>query len=242
MQRIKKFKSETRTRKKVRKTPAMVPMSALAKAETKIFDTFYSTAIPAVTTAWNAGIADPATFLCLCVPVVGAALNQRIGRRINYFKVKIRGQIKCAAQAAQSASETASSVRILLVADKQTNAAAMTAAQLMTPDAGTSMSLQAFQNQDNFGRFQVLKDKRFSISNANLVGSPTTGDVVQQGMLILFKINYTFKNPMPAHFNATNGGTIADIVDNSLHVVCACDNASYAPVLQYASRVVYQDA
>lgn len=249
MKRIKKFKSEmTSHKKKVRKTRrggrTFVPRTsgALAVSETKIFDTFYNTAVPAITTSWSSGIADPATFLCLCVPVVGAALNQRIGRRINYFKVKIRGQYKCAAQQTQAAAETASSLRIMLVVDKQTNAAQMTAAQLMAPDATTSLSLQAFQNTDNFGRFQVLKDKRHKISNANLVGSPTTGDVVQQGMLIPFKLNYTFKKPLSAHFNATNGGTIADIVDNSLHIVCACDNSSYAPTLQYAARVVYQDA
>jgi len=236
----KKIKKTMMTKRGARR---FVPRTsgALSLTESKVFDTFYSAAIPAITTSWSSGIADPATFLCLCVPVVGAALNQRIGRAINYFKIKIRGQVKCAAQTAQSASETSSSIRVLLVVDKQTNAAAMTAAQLMAPDASTNMSVASFQNTDNFGRFQVLKDKRFVITNANLVGSPTAGDVAQQGMVKLFKINYTFRKPLTAHFNATNGGTIADIVDNSLHVVAACDNASYVPQLQYACRVVYID-
>ena len=60
--------------------------------EMKYFDTAVaSRAVPQVAT-WLGTTLDPTTFNTLCVPVVGAAYNQRIGKEINIVKLKIRGR------------------------------------------------------------------------------------------------------------------------------------------------------
>lgn len=227
---------------------------AAVTGEMKYFDCELQTAnVAACTTTWVAGTSqDPsstinlgsaavATPLNLCSPTVGAALNQRVGRKITIRKVKVHGYLFMPAQAAQAAADPASKVRILLVQDMQTNAAQMTGAQLLNDAGAPFTTLESFQNPNNFGRFRVLKDKMFTFSNANLAGSPTAGDVIQASEIRSWKFAVNFKNPVTVHFNATNGGTVADIVDNSFHIVAGTDNASYVPQIGYYSRVCYKD-
>jgi len=227
---------------------------AAVTGEMKYYDAeLNSAAIAATTGTWVAGtLADPSTSInlgaaavatpgALCVPTVGAALNQRVGRKITIRKVKVHGTIAIPPQAAQAAADSAAKVRIVLVMDQQTNAAPMLSADLFNNAGAAATTINSFQNPNNFGRFRVLKDKMISLSNLNLAGSPTTADVIQAAAKLNFKFAVNFKKPIEVHFNATNGGTVADIVDNSLHMICATDNATYAPTLAYYSRVCYKD-
>jgi len=228
---------------------------AAVTGEMKYFDADYNpvSGIAVVTTSYPAGsMVDPLTTinlgaapvanpLTLCAPTVGAGLNQRVGRKINIHKVKIHGTVSIPAQAAQAVADPATKIRIVLVLDQQTNATQMTAAQLFNDGTAAVTVINSFQNPNNFGRFRVLKDKYISFSNMNLAGSPTSADVIQASARINFKFAVNFKKPIVVHFNAANGGTVADIVDNSLHMICATDNNSYAPNIAYYSRVCYKD-
>lgn len=211
--------------------------------EMKYFDSERSAAsIDAVTTTWGANtIRDPTTLNTLCCPQVGAAVNQRIGREIKVHKIKIQGYVNVPSQSAQNNGDNSSAVRFILVQDMQTNATQMTSAQLLTDQAGADTTIHAFQNINNFGRFRVLKDKKITISDMTLTGSPTTGDVVQSGFKRNFKINHVFKDPVPVRFNGTNGGTIADIIDNSFHFIIGTDQVALAPTVSYVCRVCYKE-
>lgn len=226
---------------------------AAVTGEMKQFDCEQSVAIAATTTTWVPGtLVDPSTTinlgsaavanpLCLFAPTVGSALNQRIGRQVKMMKVKVNGFLQVPVQATQAAADAATKVRIILVMDKQSNAGQMTSAQLQRDAGSAGTTVCSFQNPDNFGRFKVLKDKTLFLSNMNLAGSPTAGDVVQAGFNLPFKFSYRFKKPVDVHFNATNGGTVADIVDNSLHMICGANAISYAPSITYYSRVSYKE-
>lgn len=209
----------------------------------KYFDTAFTTAaIVAAGTTWATAVTNPTTFDTLCVPTVGAAINQRIGRSIKVLKIRLRGTINVAPQALQSAADTSTKIRYMIVQDEQTNAAEMTGTQLMENAANSIASLNSFQNLDNFGRFRVLKDKTIVISNANLANDTgASGGLVQSGMKRTFKCTIVFREPVVIRFNATNGGTIADIVDNSLHFVIAADQIDYAPTVGYSCRVCYKE-
>jgi len=186
----------------------------------------------------SAAVANP---LGLFAPTVGAGLNQRIGRKVKVLKIKVQGRISCAAQAGIAAGDPVGAIRLVLVMDQQTNAAQMTGQQLFNPAATATGALVAFQNPNNFGRFRVLKEKRFMLQNPNMAGSPTAADVIQAGIGFNFKFNVNFKNPVEVHFNATNGGTVADIVDNSFHILCSADSIALAPFIAYYSRVCYKE-
>lgn len=201
----------------------------------------HATAIQDPDTTLNLGDAAVATPQCLFAPKVSAALNGREGRKVKMYHVKVKGHINVAAQAAQAAADTSCDCRVILVMDMQTNATQMTGTQLLTTTGSTDTAINAFQNPDNFGRFKVLKDKVITMTNANLTGSPTTADVVQSGMIRKFKLDHKFKKPVQVNFNATNGGTVADIVNNSLHIFAECNNTLLAPTITYYSRVGYKE-
>lgn len=205
-----------------------------------------------VTTGWVAanrvdpsstidlGSAAVATPLCLFAPTVGSGLNQRIGRKVYMHKLKIRGYFSISSQSAQSTADSASTIRMLVLMDKQTNGAQYTASSVLNSST-TTTGIWAYQNPNGFGRFTILKDKMFNFSNINMTGSPTAGDVIQTGMNIPFKFNFNFKTPIQVNFNATNGGTVADIIDNSLHIMVGVSSTAPVPSLSYYTRVCYKE-
>jgi len=227
---------------------------AAVQGEMKYFDCeLDETAIAVCTTTWVAGTSlDPTrtinlgsasvnTPLCLMAPTVGAALNQRIGRKVKMFKVKIRGILRTTRLNTLTQALDGQVLRYMLVMDKQTNAGQMTGAQLMNAATNALETISTFQNPNNFGRFRVLKDKYARQSQGQTTGSPTTGDVIIGGYAMPFKCSYRFKKPVEVHFNATNGGTVADIIDNSLHFLIACDDATLNSSVSYYSRVSYKE-
>jgi len=211
-----------------------------------------NTALTAVTTTWPAGTnVDPGTTIslgaiavanpqCLCAPTVGSALNQRIGRQIQVLKIKVRGTLTVPVSTPANGGEGASKCRIILVQDKQTNAGLMTGAQLMRDAGGASTTINSFQNPDNFGRFRVLKDVSYNLQDPNAYTGADAAPAMN-AKKYNFKFNVNFKKPVVVHFNATNGGTGADIVDHSFHMFAAVDGTALAPTIGYYCRVAYKE-
>jgi len=225
---------------------------AAVVGEMKYFDTILDgVAVAACTTTWpvardpsttvNLGSAAVLNPLSLFVPTVGAALNQRIGRKVKVMKIKIHGMLTTTAQAGQATADSPCLVRLMLVQDCQTNAAQMTGAQLMNDGTNASTTIHSFQNPNNFGRFKVIKEKRIVFANSAITGDPTAGNVIQSSEARTFKMNVKFKVPVEVHFNATNGGTVADIVDNSWHIIVAANDVSYVPAIAYYARICYKE-
>lgn len=215
--------------------------------ETKYFDSELDPhAVDAIIGTWGAAcMRDPDTYPVVGIdtlfcPKDGSAINERIGRQVYVTKIKIKGRIYIPPQSAQSTGDVSTEVRVLLVQDTQTNASQMTANQLMQGVNNSANGINAFQNLSNFGRFRVLKDKRWVMDNPNLVNDTgTTGGIVQNALVKPWKWTVVFRKPVSVRFNGTNAGTIADIIDNSFHIVAGCNNASTAPNIAYYCRVCY---
>lgn len=219
-----------------------------AAGEMKYLDTERSaTAIPANAT-WqgtefppNTLMSDAYTPNTICVPVVGSAINQRIGREVKVHKIAVTGTVVVAVQGDQTAGDAAAQIRIALVQDTQTNAAQAQGEQIFQPPVNASAvaSVNAFQSLENLGRFRVLKDKRFIMQNPNVAYDGT--NIEQQGLIRGFKFVYKPKKPISVRFNSTNGGTIADIVDHSWCVYAVCASTALAPTIQYQARCYYKE-
>jgi len=247
---VKKRKTEAKGSRKGYKTVART-RGVYATGEMKYFDTRLEATAIASAAAWTGTELDPtatvestpvATPLCLAAPVVGSAINQRIGREIKVHKIKMRFNVNAPAQAGISAADPGSNIRIQLVQDTQTNSTQMQGEQLMTATADINSAMLGYQSLNNFGRFRVIKDKFLTLNNpaiANDTGA--TGGVVQQGLIKTFKFSINFKKPIPVRFNATNGGTVADIVDNSFHIIANTNATGLAPTLSYFCRVAYKE-
>jgi len=212
--------------------------------ENKYFDTeLAKTAIPA-SADWAGTELDPdtvpvASINTLFAPVKGNGINNRIGRTVKVKKIRFRGYLVADKQANQSASDNAGAVRIMLVQDTQTNATQMSGEDCMQDPTTNSaeISINSFQSLANLGRFKILRDKKFNYQPPQASFDGT--NIEQYGQGRLFKWNIKFNKPVLVHFNETNGGTIADIVDNSFHILATCTSTDAAYELAYQTRIVY---
>lgn len=222
-------------------TRTYVPRSVgnpLAVTERKYFDAEYSNAVTAVTTSWAGCEADPTTLNTLFAPSLGTDYNNRNGRKVSVLAVKIRGHIVCANQLNQTAAEFPSSVRMLCILDQQTNATQFNAEDVLSSGAA-SQAANMFQNPAFFGRFKVLRDKRFKFENPGISWDGT--NLEQNGLIKNFEWVFKFKKPIVVHYNSTNGGTVADVIDKSFHIMCGTYSSLLAPQLDYKVRTTFMD-
>lgn len=222
-------------------TVTFVPRSlgnALAVTERKYFDTEVTRALVNVATSWAGAEQDPTTIGNLCSPQQGTSALTRVGTRINVLAIKIRGKITVASQTNQATGDTPAACRIILVQDMQTNAVQLNAEDVISSGAGSN-GTEMFQNIDFFGRFRVLRDKRMIMQNPNLSWDGT--NLEQQGLQRNFEWIVKFRKPVQVRFNATNSGNVADIVDNSFHVIGGVNNTELAASLAYKCRAVFVD-
>jgi hypothetical protein len=191
---------------------------------------------------WTGTEADPslipvAGINTLFCPIVGSAINQRIGKSCKLLGLRIRGRIFCNNFSVAGAGVDGATVRMLLVQDMQTNATQMQGEQVLATVLSTSSAIQgSLQNINNFGRFRVIKDKIWKFDDFN-----TTASSWVSGQMINFKWNIKFKEPVTVHFNAVNGGTIADIVDNSFHLLCNATSQVPQMQLEYMCRCMFKE-
>lgn len=227
---------------------------AAVTGEMKYFDCdLHGSNLVATTTTWpNGTVQDPgttinlgdaavATPLCLFAPKVSAALNGRIGRKCRVLKIKVMGTLLIAPQAGVATADAGMTVRLLLVQDCQSNATQMTAAQLLNDATANGSTIHAMQNPNNFGRFIVHKDKKYTFADFTQAGEVAAANLVQGSKAVNFKMTKSFKIPIQINFNATNGGTVADIIDHSFHVVAAQGGTAVQATISYYSRVCYKE-
>lgn len=212
--------------------------------EKKYLDNTFTGLFTAPTTSWAGGELNPATALNLCSPAPGTAINQRVGRKILVHKIKIRGVFGFDTTSGGSAVQFYPTARVIVVQDMQTNGgAAMTginAEDVMqaSATAASGNQLCTYANLATLGRFRILKDKKVQYSNGISAGA--VGSISTDFPDIPFKCSITFRKPVVVHFNATNGSTVADVVDNSFHVIGIAN--STACRFTYESRCVFTDA
>ena len=161
---------------------------------------------------------DNGTMLCLNGVSQGTGESQRLGRRMVITSIQIKWQAKW-----QNNFSTGDGLRVLLVLDKQTNGAQMSASDALEASTAEVMS---HRNLENVQRFSILKD--FTIHDKNFSHyyngiSSTTQARHQHGQFI-----HKFKGGLHVNFTGT-GATVADIADNSLHCVLlsTVDSSTY---------------
>jgi len=151
----------------------------LATSERKYFDTtLVNKAVVQVSTTFTNAMANPTTFNTIVVPVTGAEYNQRIGRRISLLNWKIRGELILPAISDSSTMTSVSPIIVRLIAciDKQANGTQMASTDLIAMPQALNAAWDMFQNPGNFGRFKVLKDKRFTLQDPNYNSTSTDMD------------------------------------------------------------------
>lgn len=120
------------------------------------------------------------TGVCLNAISVGAALNQRIGRKVTMRSIKLDMVFHCSgtytssstlgATLAPATNQQLTPVRILLVYDRQTNGAAAYAADVLAPigasglGGSSAVGTCSSNNLNNRSRFLTIYDKTHNIN------------------------------------------------------------------------------
>lgn len=220
----------------------------VAVPERKYFDAELNAKTIPESTDWTGTEIDPdtvpvAAINTLFAPVQGNAINNRIGRKVQVLKLSIRGTIHNTVLTDQADAIPLPQVRLVLYQDKQSNGVQAQGEDLMRAptSASTQTAVATFQSLANFGKFRVLKDKTFTFRDfVGFNDAAATGTMATNQ--IPFKLNVKFRKPVVVHFNATNGGTIADIVDNSFHMIAsAAGSTNWVTNVTYCARTVYVD-
>lgn len=210
--------------------------------EMKYFDTERTvSAIPSVSADWQGTEFPPnvGTPNTLCVPTTGSAINQRIGRKVKLFKLRVHGVISVPAQSDQTAGDIGAFVRVLLVHDKQTNATQAQGEEIMSSQSTAFNQPNAFQSLASLGRFKILRDEKIDIDVPVISYDGT--NLEQAGAMRHFDFNVVFKKPIEISFNATNGGTISDIVDHSFCIYAITSSTALVPAMNYVARAYYKE-
>jgi len=221
-------------------------MGVYATGEMKYFESeLAETTLPA-SVNWAGTELDPvaipvAGINTLFCPTLGAGINQRIGKSCKVIKIKIRGMLTVNKFANQVAGKNAAGIRLLLVQDNQTNATQAQGEEVLQAPvtANVGSALCSWQNINNFGRFRVLKDKFYRMEDPNGFFDGTNIEI--NGLIRNFKWTVTFRDPQEVRFNAVNGGTIADIVNTSWHIIGNVNSQDLAPTIKYQCRVCFKE-
>ncbi len=207
--------------------------SSFLGIETKFFDS--SRAASALTAPTDAagGEHDPTTLNTLFAPVQGTGAQNRDGRKVKMTSIEISGVVDVSSQVNQTATDVSGKVFIALVLDKQTNAAQLNSEDVFdNQSASVALAASPMRDLERSTRFRVLKKWEFVIAQPEMVFDGT--NIEQMGYHKAFYLKMGLGQTV--EFIA-NGGTVADIQDNSLHMVAYCSNTSLAPRLNYNCRV-----
>lgn len=208
------------------------------QGERKYFDSLRSGFALTSSATQTAGLeADPATTNTLFAPTQGDDISNREGRNVYVYSITIKGSLTTTAATAETAADTCQGVRMILCIDKQTNGAQMNSEDLITSSNPGTFN---FQNTQFFGRFRILKDKTYTFPPTPIAANGTAAQIFQGSVVKYFKIKHKFAVPLRVNFNATNGGTVADIVDNSFHLIAGRDKADPGVTLNYQCRVSFK--
>ena len=170
---------------------------------------------------------------CLSAPAQGDGESNRDGRKCVLKSVFIEGRVDCSSQTNQTATENASQVFIALVQDRQTNGVTINSEDVYTnPGASGALAASPLRDQQQLSRFKVLATRTFTLQNPNMSWDGT--NIEQNGLSKPFKI-YKKLN-IPVNFTGTTAD-VANVVDNSLHLIAYTSSTGLAPNIRYNCRV-----
>lgn len=176
------------------------------------------------------------SFTLLCNPVLGSDFNERIGRKVVTRNLYIKGAISTAPSTVIPNTNTnRQHVRMILFVDLQPNAATPVVTDLLNTATPSS-----HLNLNNRDRFRVIADKEYVLD-------PYVVDLAVYGAASTCnQVKYVKKYKRWSQeiiFNATNGGTIADITSGAMYMFWIGDQApGAASIFTGATRVRYVDA
>ncbi len=177
---------------------------------------------------------DPSATILLNTVVQGDGESNRDGRNITMNSIHLNGTIQINDQINQTAQPTAGTVFIALVLDMQTNGATISSENVYkNKSASGALAASPFRNLQFIKRFKVLKTKQIKLPPMESTYDGTNIELA--GYNVPWKMNVQL-NGLKTNFTSTTED-VANIVDNSLHIIAWTSNTDQAPLIYYNSRL-----
>ncbi len=227
-----------RSRKRVRKNPQSRRLNARTAGflgiELKFYDTFLVNAALTTTTDMSGGEHNPSGTIALNTVVQGEGENQRDGRKMIMKSISVNGLIGSAPQTNETAADPGATILVALVWDKQTNGALLNSENVYVNPSGANVgAVLPYRNLQYISRFKVLASRQMQMPIPTLTWDGT--NMEQGGVQHVFRFDLKLPD-IPVTFSA-NTETIANIIDNSLHVIAFTTGAGTVPLLSYNARL-----
>ncbi len=223
--------------KKYRK-PNLVTMGFLG-----IENKFYDTKLAAATLTADTGMAgaeqDPSATSMITTPIQGDGEQNRDGRKIAINSCYVNGVIDVNATEAATEPLQGITANVCLVLDTQTNGAQMNSEDCFKNLAATAIGTTGAIKNLLFGnRFRVLVHKQIDCTPQS-ISQIATNDYSQAGSKTPFKLLFNWnKKPLVINFNSGTTASVANVIDNSLHVIAWVNNVTpVGPKITYNARI-----
>lgn len=202
--------------------------------EVKFLDT--SLANSSITNPSDAsgGEHDPTTVACLNAVAQGDGESNRDGKDYLIRSLHVRGHIKQASQADQTAADTPQGVFVACVLDTQTNAAQLNSEDVFkNPSGSTNLADHPFRNLQYSRRFKILWSKHIVFQGHQMVYDGT--NIEQAGIRRGFEFNLPNLN-IKVQTKGTSAN-VTDIVDNSIHMIAYSTSIEPQSLIEYNARI-----
>lgn len=220
-----------------RQYPARV---AVLGVETKFFDTAKVATAVAAVAALTGGEYDPALPAganCISTPPIGDTEQSRDGKKIVIKNVQIKGHVARDPGENQIDPAPSTKVFVALVLDTQSNGAALNSEDVYKNlTAEVTSAVEPTRNLLFANRFRILKTQLFDMDVPTLA---IEGDNLHSwnGQQQCFEW-YVDTKDLLVNFNAGTTSDIANVIDNSLHVIAFATVTNCT--LAYNARIRFQ--
>lgn len=186
----------------------------------------------------TAGEYDPSSGCtgCLSCPAQGDSEQQRDGKRIVIDSLILKGYCTNG-ESAGEAPEGATKVFIAVVLDTQTNGAQCNSEEIFKNTLANALTnADPMKNLLSGQRFRILKSQVFDLTPVGISAAAAT--TAHWGIRREFDWYIPFKGGLPVNMNAGTTADVANVIDNSLHVVAFSTVGGSS--LAYNARIRFQ--
>jgi len=203
--------------------------------EKKFYDTYLTATALAASVDATGGMIDPSATSMISTPAQGDTEQSRDGKRIVIKSCQVNGFVYTGELELQAGPPASTKVLVALVLDTQSNAAQCTSDLIFkNSTASATGAVSPLRNLLYAARFKVLKSEVLDLDTL------TTSHVVADAFAMPGKgvaFNWYLPMELPVNFNAGTTSTIANVIDNSLHMVAYTTSTALAPKITYNARI-----
>jgi len=176
---------------------------------------------------------------CLSAPAQGSGPTNREGKKIMIKSIFVNGVITTPAAEGVTNARNIPSVYIALVLDTQTNGVTINSEDVFINQvAATGAATNVQRNMSFVSRFKVLKTWKYTCPQLPIANAVDINNFAYQGTNMPFELSKKFKDGIPVNFTtASTTADVANVIDNSLHIIAFTNYTEMAPTIAFNSRM-----